>query len=58
MHLSSERNIFKIELEEFALLEDYWDRNMVTCMNSWSSGQKNLYVTSQINVQARENKNT
>lgn len=58
MHLASERNIFKLELEEFTLLEDYWDRNVVTCMNSWASGQKNVYVTSQINAQARENKNT
>lgn len=57
LHLASERNIYKIELEEFEIVEDYWDRNFVTCMNNYSGGHKNIYITSEINVQARENKN-
>jgi hypothetical protein len=48
--LASERNIYKIDLEEFEVLEDYWDRNFVTCMNNYASGLKNIYVTSEINV--------
>ena len=50
LHLASERNIYKIDLEEFEILEEWWDRNFVTCMNNYESGGKNIYVTSEINV--------
>jgi hypothetical protein len=56
LHLANDRNIYKIDLEDFEIIEEYSDRNTVTCMNSYSEGAKNIYVTRQINVQARENK--